>query len=83
MVELRDVTNIGKELEGKLREVGIESYDELMVVGSEEAFKRIKAIDNTACFNMLCALEGAIQGVRWHSLTQETKDRLKKLYQTL
>jgi DNA transformation protein len=28
----------------------------------------------------LCSLEGAIQGVRWHNLDDETKKSLKEFY---
>ncbi len=27
---------------------------------------------------MLCALEGAIQGIRWHGLSKERKEELKQ-----
>jgi DNA transformation protein len=29
----------------------------------------------------LCALEGAIQGVRWHNLDEATKQQMKAFYQ--
>ncbi|MCF8368087.1 MAG: TfoX/Sxy family protein [Bacteroidales bacterium] len=78
MKKLSDLPNIGKTLEEKLLAVGISSPEELMNKGSENALMQIRAIDNTACFSMLCALEGAIQGIRWHGLSVERKEELKQ-----
>lgn len=75
--------NIGKTLEEKLKEIGISSPDDLNKTGSKDAFIRLKIQDPTACFNMLCALEGAIQGMRWHSLASEIKRELKEFYRSI
>jgi DNA transformation protein and related proteins len=83
MGELCKLTNIGDKLEAQLNEVGIETFDQLKKVGSKQAWLNIKAIDNSACINRLCALEGAIQGVRWHSLSNEVKDELKVFFNTV
>jgi DNA transformation protein len=55
----------------------------LKEIGSKEAFFRIKQKDSTSCFNMLCALEGALQGIRWHFLSDDIKQELKAFYKTL
>jgi len=75
--KLSKMPNIGATLEKKLIEVGINTPEELRKLGSSDAFIKIKFADNTACYNMLCALEGAIQGVRWHNLSEDTKKDLK------
>jgi len=75
---LSSLPNIGKTLEKKLIEVGINTTQDLKNTGSENALLQIRAIDQTACFNMLCALEGAIQGIRWHGLPKERKEELKQ-----
>jgi DNA transformation protein len=80
MVQLSKLPNIGNKLEDQLIEVGIETVDQLKQIGSKQAWLNIKAIDPSACINLLCALEGAIQGVRWHYLSDEVKDELKELY---
>ncbi|MDR1301443.1 MAG: TfoX/Sxy family protein [Treponema sp.] len=36
--------------------------------------------DSSACYNRLCAIEGAIQGIRWHNLSDEIKNELKQFY---
>ena len=77
---LLELPNIGKALEEQLNSVGIYNAEALKDVGSKEAWIRIKAMDTTACYNRLCALEGAIQGVRWHMLSEDIKADLKKFY---
>ncbi|MPM69596.1 hypothetical protein SDC9_116544 [bioreactor metagenome] len=80
MGELTKLPNIAEKLEGQLVEVGITTFDELKRVGSREAWLRILARDPSACIMRLSALEGAIQGVRWHHLDEETKKSLKEFY---
>jgi len=76
MSKLSELPNIGKKLEEQLNEVGIKTVEQLKTVGS-------KAIDDSACINRLCALEGAIQEIRWHSLSEEVKRDLKEFYNTV
>ena len=80
MAALRELPNIGAELEKQLNNVGINTYDELVDCGSQEAWLKIKGVDPTACVNRLMSLEGAIQGVRWHSLSDTDKSHLKDFY---
>lgn len=80
MGELTKLPNIAEKLEGQLNEVGISTFDELKQVGSREAWLRILARDPSACIMRLSALEGAIQGVRWHHLDERTKASLKEFY---
>ena len=80
MGELQKLPNIADKLEGQLTEVGITTVEELKQTGSREAWLRIAAIDPSACYMRLCALEGAIQGVRWHHLEEEQKKELKAFY---
>ena len=72
--------NIGTVVAEKLSQVGINTPEELIAIGSEQAFTRLQTIDSTACFSMLQALEGAAQGIRWHKLTKERKAQLKAFY---
>lgn len=78
--ELSKLPNIGKNLAEKLKLVGIDSPSTLKLVGSEDAFIRLKTLDSNACINMLYALEGAIQGIRWHKLDKDKKNELKEFY---
>ena len=42
MTDLTSMRNIGKELERKLKLAGIESAEELMTIGSKEAYFELK-----------------------------------------
>ena len=80
MGELSKLRNIGKVVEKQLNEVGINTVDELIDIGSKETWLKIKEIDESACINRLMALEGAIQNIRWHDLADEDKNNLKDFY---
>ncbi|MFC2121195.1 TfoX/Sxy family protein [Bacteroidota bacterium] len=81
MNELTNLPNIGKTLAKKLIQAGINSPDELKNIGAENAIIRLKTIDNAGvCINMLYALEGAIQNIRWHGLSQNRKNELNEFY---
>ena len=80
MGELTTLPNIAAKLEGQLNDAGIMTAEELKRVGSREAWLRILARDPSACIMRLSALEGAIQGVRWHYLDDKTKASLKEFY---
>ena len=80
MGELSKLPNIAEKLEAQLGEVGITTPEQLEEIGSREAWLRILARDSSACFMRLSALEGAIQGVRWHYLDEKTKKSLKEFY---
>jgi len=81
MSELTNLPNIGKNNAAQLREIGIETVEQLQAAGSREAWLRIQAIDPSACYNRLCGLEGAIQGIRWHDLAPQVKADLKDFYE--
>ena len=80
MGQLQSLPNIGEKLEHQLHQAGIDTIEELKRVGSHEAWLRILAFDPSACIMRLSALEGAIQGIRWHDLDPETKAALKAFY---
>lgn len=80
MGELSNLINIGKVIEEQLNLVGIFTTDDLLKIGSKDAWLKIREIDDSACINKLYGLEGAIRGVRWHHLPQDVKDELKEFY---
>ena len=84
MKQLTDLPNIGITLAEKLNLIGVKNKQELKELGSEKAIIKIATIENSgACINMLYALEGAIQGIRWHKLDKERKQDLKEFYRML
>lgn len=77
MEKLTELPNIGTTLANKLKQAGIHTPAELKKAGSPNAFSRIYTIDPDACYNMIYALEGAIQNIRWHKLSKDRKKELK------
>lgn len=80
MERLSDLPNIGRTLEQRLINAGIDGIEALMQSGSKEAFTKLRLFEGDTCFNTLCALEGAVRGIRWHCLDSEAKADLKKFY---
>ncbi|MDF2874862.1 MAG: hypothetical protein K0R22_1545 [Sporomusa sp.] len=80
MSQLSELPNIGIVLAERLKTAGISDSVALRALGSKAAFMRIRANDQGACLSMLYALEGAVQGVRWHRLDNAVKAELKEYY---
>ncbi len=78
MSELSSMKNIGKEMERKLKSVGINTAEELVEAGGEEAYLRIKLRYPNVCLVHLYVLQGAIDHVEYHRLSGEVKRRLKQ-----
>jgi DNA transformation protein and related proteins len=84
MKDLTNLPNIGKTLAEKLIRIGVTNEKQLKEMGSENAIIKISTIENNGiCINMLYALEGAIQGIRWHGLDIDRKQELKEFYRQL
>ena len=79
MSELVSLLNIGQELEKKLKAVDIATAEELIKVGSEEAFIRLKLRYPQVCLVHLYALEGAITDMEYNRLPEDVKQRLKAI----
>lgn len=77
MVELTLMKNIGKEIEKKLKSVGIHSAEELTKLGSKEAFFRLKVRYPNVCLVHLYTIQGAIDDVEYNQLPDEIKNDLK------
>jgi DNA transformation protein and related proteins len=83
MSELCSLPNVGKVLENNLNAVGINTVEQLLKIGSKEAFLRIRIIDSGACLHMLYGLEGAVKGIKDSLLSEETKKDLKYFFKSL
>jgi len=83
MKHLTDLPNISEVIAEKLMKAGISNPDDLTFTGSKQAFFRIRVLESDCCINMLYALEGAVQGIRWHSLDEKTKNDLKLFYNSI
>lgn len=80
---LADLPNIGKEVARLLEVAGIRTPAELKRRGAVAAALRIRDIrpDDSPCRSMLSGLEGAIRGVRWHSIPAGERERLWAKYE--
>jgi DNA transformation protein len=76
---LAGLPNIGDVLAEKLAVAGVTCYDDLVSLGSVEVTLKIReGVDPGACYNMLYAIEGAIRGVRWHHISKDERDLLRR-----
>ena len=73
MGDLTSLPNIGDVLAALLGAAGIQSPGELKRAGSVGAALRIAAVGERPCASKLFALEGAIRGVRWHSIPKNER----------
>jgi DNA transformation protein and related proteins len=78
--DLAKVQNIGKVLAGKLKLAGINNIGQLRELGAEYTFIKLITIDKDSCINSLYAIEGAIQGIRWHDLDSARKAALLEFF---
>ena len=83
MATLTSMMNIGNEMAKKLTAVGINSAEELMSVGAEEAFARLKGAYPQVCLVHLYALEGAIYQTEFNNLSPDKKKALKAFSDSL
>jgi DNA transformation protein and related proteins len=84
MNDLKKLPNIGPYLCELLMAIGVKDEITLRNMGSENAIIKISTLKNSgACINMLYAIEGAIQGIRWHKLNEKRKQELREFYKML
>ena len=83
MIDLTTMPNIGKEMASKLKSVEINTAEELIDIGSKEAFFRLKMKYPQVCLVHLYTLEGAIQNVEFNYLSEKTKANLKEFSDSL
>lgn len=79
MGELSTLPNIPPRLEQQLEAVGIHTIQELWEVGSREAWLRLRK-QGSAGYSHLCALEGAVRGIRQNGLHERVRAELSMFY---
>lgn len=82
MNQLENVINIGSALAEKLKMVNINSIEDLQTIGAKEAVVKMHNQNIDICINTLNALQGAVEGIRWHQLDKQTKKDLLQFYKT-
>ena len=80
-IDLARLPNIGATLAAELTAIGVTSLAELSALGSVEATRRIARNRSGPCQSLLFALEGAIRGVRWHSIPKAERASLKARFE--
>jgi len=83
MAAISSMMNLGAEMTRKLSSVGIHSAEELMAVGSKEAYARLKKLYPKVCLVHLYTLEGAIEHVEYNALSAEKKAELRAFSDSL
>lgn len=78
MSELTSLKNIGVEMARKLQSVDINSAEDLIAIGSKEAFFRLKLRYPNICLVFLYVLQGAIDNIDYNRLSEEIKADLKE-----
>lgn len=78
--ELQNLPNIGKTLAQKLQVLGINNLHDLQQIGIENIFIKLKTVYPDTCICTLYAIEGALEGVRWHNLEKSKKNELLAFY---
>ncbi len=77
---IEDLPNIGPFLAKRLAEVGVRTAEELRVIGAVEAYARLKfQFGQEVTLNALWGMDAALSGIHWRHLTDERKDKLKRL----
>ena len=84
MTKLTDLPNIGPVLAEHLQKSGVETPEQLLELGAEQAFLGIRLkVDAGACLHELEALAGAVAGVRKNQLSPARKAELKTWFRAL
>ncbi|SFM90865.1 regulator of competence-specific genes [Izhakiella capsodis] len=79
---MRDLPNIGHQLERLLREAGIGSVNMLRAQGAKASWLKLRALNKHLGLNTLYALEGALSGFYYQALPGEVKAELRSWYET-
>lgn len=83
MSDLTERINIGKDTAAKLIQVGINSVDQLIALGTEQAFIRLQSLDAGACLSLLYGIDGAISNTKWNKISTERKQELKTFHKQI
>ena len=77
-VALERMKNLGPVSAARLRAAGIETPEELRRLGAVEAYVRLKrAFPAETTHTSLYMLHGAVTGVRWYGLSEESRAALR------
>lgn len=75
---IESLRNLGPISAAWLREIGIETIEELERLGPVVAFRLVKQRQKGATLNLLWALAAGIRDQDWRQLSEQTKRQLKR-----
>lgn len=78
--ELTSLPNIGPTLKCQLNEIGIYTAEQLVELGAEKCFLRLKERNQNISLYSLYAIEGAIEGRKRHLLDTQRRIALKTFF---
>ena len=81
MAKLTDLPNLGKVVAAQLKLAGIDTPAELRKLGSVGAAAKLAELGIDVCSSKLAALEGAIRGIRWHSIPADELAALREQFE--
>ncbi|PIJ51355.1 competence protein TfoX [Erwinia sp. OLTSP20] len=79
--QIRDLPNIGQQLERLLRAAGISSIGALREEGAKASWLKLRALNAHLGLNTLFALEGALSGLHYQALPEDVKADLRRWYE--
>ena len=75
MVAIAEAINIGPTLASDLGRAGLDTLEHLRAHGYREAWRRVHDVNpDRDCSHSMLALAGAIEGVRWTTLPEATRE---------
>lgn len=80
MAALIDLPNLGAVVVRQLEAAGVGTPSRLRRLGSVGAALKLAEAGFDVCTSKLSALEGAIRGVRWHSIPAEERAALMRRF---
>lgn len=83
MDTLSSLPNIGAVTEEELLRIKVDTPEKLRQLGSKAVFLQLRKIDPGACLHLLYGLQGAIEGVRYTQLSDETLQDLRQFFRSL
>lgn len=69
--------NIGPKSAAWLRQVGLRTAEDLVAIGSVQAFLKVKRAGFKPSLNLLYALEGALLDCHWHDVPDARRRQLQ------
>lgn len=75
---IEDLPNLGPKSSQWLRQIGVTTIADLKQLGPVVAYRLVKQRQPRVSLNLLWALSAGLKGHDWRTLTDQTKDRLRR-----